>query len=83
MPEVSGTTLIRRALNQAHRRSIPALARELGISVLALETFAANDKALLGPRVLDHLANRLLGGGATYDHDQNLVRMAAERPTSS
>ena len=39
MPEVSGTTLIRRALNQAHRRSIPALARELGISVLALEAF--------------------------------------------
>jgi hypothetical protein len=34
---------------------------------------------LLGPRALDHLAKRLLGGGAAYDADQEVVRMAAER----
>jgi hypothetical protein len=77
---VSGTTLIRRALNTRNRRvSIATLARELDVSIVALEMFASSDKALLGPRALDHLAKRLLGGGAAYDADQEVVRMAAER----
>jgi hypothetical protein len=75
---ISGTTLIRRALNR-RRSDIPSLAKELYIAPEALETFVSNDKAQLGPKVLDALAKRLLGGGVTFDPDLNLIRMAAKR----
>jgi hypothetical protein len=76
MPVVSGTTLIRRALNTRNRKvSIATLARELDVSVVALELFASDDKALIPDRVLKHLARRLPGG--TYDEDRNVVRLTS------
>jgi hypothetical protein len=81
MPEdemISGTTLIRRALNTRNRKvSIAVLARELDVSVVALELFATDDEALLPPRVLDALAKRLLGG--SYDAECDVVSVVTER----
>jgi hypothetical protein len=73
---ISGTTLLRRALNTRNRKvSIAVLARDLDVSVVALELFATDDEALLPPRVLDALAKRLLG--STYDEDRNVVRLTS------
>ena len=62
-----GATVIRQALAARNKKfNIGGLARDLGLSVAALEAFAYG-RAGLAPEVLEALAKVLFDGRATYD----------------
>jgi hypothetical protein len=63
----------------ARRRSLGAVAEQVGgISTLALEAYALDEKVTLPPKVLQRLTKCLFGGGASYDFASGAVRMAAD-----
>ena len=72
----TGTDAIRQALvARSTKVNIGGLARELGLSVAALEAFMYG-RSGLGPEVLDALTKVLFDGRATYDPSIDRLRPA-------